>query len=315
MTGHDLEHHHDPFATEERRALVEVATRFVENEIVEQHAGFEQIDRWVRPVIAGEAISSLAITEPGAGSDVNHLTTRAVRDGDRLVIDGAKTYITSGTRADHLVVAARTGGEGAAGISLVVVPADTPGVTVGEPLAKTGWRCSDTVELTFVDVHVPADNLVGEEGSGFAAIGRNFVGERIGMAVMGDATAQRALDLTVAWCRERETFGRPLIRRQTVRHTLVRMRERIEAARALTRAVTLRAAVGEQVVGEACMAKNVAADCAEQVCRDAVQLHGGLGFMVGPEVERLHCDAKILAIGGGATEVLTDLAAKTLGYS
>lgn len=382
------EPHADPFATEERRALAAVAARFVEREVVDRHAGFEQagrlprelhraaadagllgigfpeevggsggslvdvlvrdeammlagassgllsalftlgiscphivqqgtpaqVDRWVRPVLAGEAVSSLAITEPGAGSDVNHLTTRARRAGDAWVVDGAKTYITSGTRADHFVVAARTGDEGAAGISLVVVPSDAPGVTVSAPLAKHGWWCSDTAEITFDDVHVPLENLVGDEGSGFAAIARNFVGERIGMAVMGYATAARSLELTVEWCRQRETFGRPLVGRQVVRHTLVRMREQVEASRALTRSVTLRAAAGEQVVAEACMAKNVAAACAESVTRDAVQLHGGLGFMTGLEVERHYRDAKILAIGGGASEVLTDLAAKVLGY-
>ncbi len=194
------------------------------------------------------------------------------------------------------------------------MPTDTPGVTVSAPLAKHGWWCSDTAEITFEDVHVPLGNLVGEEGSAFAAIAANFVGERIGMAVMGHATARRSLDLTVEWCRSRETFGRPLLGRQAVRHTLVRMRERVEAARALTRSVALRAAAGEQVVAEACMAKNVAAACAESVTRDAVQLHGGLGFMTGPEVERHYRDAKILSIGGGATEVLTDLAAKALGY-
>ena len=378
----------DPFATEERRALAAVATRFVQERVVPNHAawdragqlprglhaeaaaagllgiGFpeevggaggtvldvlvrdeammiagagsglmaslftlgiscphivqqgtpEQVERWVRPVLAGEAISSLAITEPGAGSDVNHLTTTARREGDVWVVDGAKTYITSATRADHLVVAVRTGGPGAAGISLLVVPTDTPGVTVGPPLSKHGWRCSDTAEITFEAAHVPVEHLVGEEGSGFAAIARNFVGERIGMAVQGYATAERALELTVAWCRDRETFGRPLIGRQVVRHTLVRMREQVEAAKALTRQVALAAARGEDAVAGACMAKNVAAACAESVTRDAVQLHGGLGFMTESEVERLYADAKILAIGGGATEVLTDLAAKALGY-
>lgn len=279
-----------------------------------QHGTPAQVDRWVRPVLAGEAVSSLAITEPGGGSDVNHLTTVARRDGDDLVVDGAKTYITSATRADHLVVAVRTGGPGAAGISLVVVPTDAPGVTVGPPLDKHGWRCSDTAEIAFDQVRVPVTDVVGEEGTGFAMIAQNFVGERIAMAVQGYAIAHRSLDLTVAWCRDRETFGRPLLSRQVVRHTLVRMHEQVEAARALTRSVTLRAAAREPVVAEACMAKNVAAACAESVCRDAVQLHGGLGFMTGPEVERHHRDAKVLAIGGGATEVLTDLAAKVLGY-
>jgi acyl-CoA dehydrogenase len=280
-----------------------------------QHGTPEQIDRWVRPVLAGAAISSLAITEPGAGSDVNNLTTRAERDGDHYIVNGAKTYITSATRADHLVVAVRTGGPGATGISLLVVPTGLEGLTISEPLAKLGWHSSDTAELSFVDVRVPIENLVGDEGQGFAYIGENFVGERIGLAIHGYAIAQRSLDLAVAWCRERETFGRPLLSRQVVRHKLVGMRQQVEAAKALTRSVALRAAGGEQVIAEACMAKNVAVGCAESVCSDAVQLFGGLGYMTGTEVERQFRDARLLGIGGGATEVLTDLAAKLLGYS
>lgn len=278
------------------------------------HGTTEQVERWVAPTLAGEKIGSLAITEPGGGSDVNNLTTRAERDGDHFVVNGAKTFITSATRADYITTAVRTGGPGAGGISLLVIEADTDGLEVSGPLEKMGWRCSDTGELAFTDVRVPASHLVGEQDQGFAYIGENFVGERIGLAVYGYGLAQRCLDLTVQWCRDRETFGRPLVGRQVVRHKLVRMRESIEAARAYTRQVTLRAAAGEQVTAEACMAKNLAVETAEFVADEAVQLHGGMGYMIGTEVERHYRDARLLGIGGGATEVLTDLAAKLLGY-
>lgn len=278
------------------------------------HGTTEQVERWVAPTLAGEKIGSLAITEPGGGSDVNNLTTRAERDGDHFVVNGAKTFITSATRADYITTAVRTGGPGAGGISLLVIEADTDGLEVSGPLEKMGWRCSDTGELAFTDVRVPASHLVGEQDQGFAYIGENFVGERIGLAVHGYGLAQRCLDLTVQWCRDRETFGRPLVGRQVVRHKLVRMRESIEAARAYTRQVTLRAAAGEQVTAEACMAKNLAVETAEFVADEAVQLHGGMGYMIGTEVERHYRDARLLGIGGGATEVLTDLAAKLLGY-
>ena len=280
-----------------------------------EHGTPEQVDRWVRPTLAGELIGSLAITEPGGGSDVNNLTTRAVRDGDHYVVDGAKTYITSGTRADFYTTAVRTGGPGAGGISLLVIERGSEGLTVSEPLDKMGWRCSDTAELAFTDVRVPVANLVGEQDRGFAYIGEHFVQERLGLAVHGHGLAQRCLDLTVAWCRDRETFGRSLLSRQVVRHRLVAMRQSIEASKAYTRQVVLRAAAGQQVVAEACMAKNLAVDTAEFVADEAVQLHGGMGYMTGTEVERHYRDARLLGIGGGATEVLTDLAAKLLGYA
>lgn len=278
------------------------------------HGTPEQVERWVAPTLRGEKIGSLAITEPGGGSDVNNLTTRATKDGDHFIVNGAKTFITSATRADYITTAVRTGGPGAGGISLLVIEADSEGLEVSAPLDKMGWRCSDTGELAFTDVRVPASHLVGEQDQGFAYIAENFVGERIGLAVHGYGLAQRCLDLTVQWCRDRETFGRPLVGRQVVRHKLVRMRESIEASKAYTRQVTLRAAAGQQVIAEACMAKNMAVDTAEFVADEAVQLHGGMGYMTGTEVERHYRDARLLGIGGGATEVLTDLAAKLLGY-
>lgn len=275
----------------------------------------DQIDRWVRPTLAGERIGSLAITEPGGGSDVGHLTTKAVRDGDHFVVNGAKTYITSGCRADFVVTAVRTGGPGAAGVSLLVIEKDTPGFTVSRKLDKMGWRASDTAELSFVDVRVPVTNLVGAENTGFWQIAQGFVSERIALAAQAYAGAQRCLDLTIEWCRDRETFGRPLITRQSVQRTLSEMARRIDVARVYTRHVTERAVAGEtDLVAEVCFAKNTAVEAGEWVAHQAVQLFGGLGYMAESEVERQYRDMRILGIGGGTTEILTELAAKRLGF-
>jgi acyl-CoA dehydrogenase len=275
-----------------------------------------QIDRWVRPTIEGRLIGSLAITEPDGGSDVAGIRTTAKRDGDGYVVNGAKTYITSGVRADFVVTAVRTGDAGARGISLLVVEKGTPGLTVSRKLAKMGWLSSDTAELSYVDVRVPATNLVGAENSGFVQIAQNFVSERIGLAVQAYASAQRALDLTVEWCRLRETFGQPLISRQSVQRTLAEMARRIEVARVYTRSVADRAAAGESnLVKEACFAKNTAVEAGEWVVNQAVQLHGGMGYMRECEVERQYRDMRIIGIGGGTTEILTDLSAKLLGYT
>lgn len=278
------------------------------------HAGAEYLlERYVRPVLAGEKIAALGVTEPGGGSDVAALTTRARRDADGWVVDGAKTYITSGARADFVVTAARTGGDGAAGISLLVVEADRPGFAASRRLEKMGWHCSDTAELSYVDVRVPDADLLGAE-DGFASLARHFVTERLNIAVTAYATAQRSLDLTLGWVRSRETFGRPLAQRQVVRHTLVEMHRRTEVARRYARDVAARHAAGEAVVTDALLAKQTAVEACEYVVDRAVQLHGGMGYMRECEVERHYRDARILGIGGGATEVMTDLAARLLGY-
>jgi acyl-CoA dehydrogenase len=273
------------------------------------------VERFVRPTLAGRLIGSLAITEPGGGSDVARLRTTAVRDGDHYVVNGAKTFITSGVRADFVTTAVRTGGPGHGGISLLVVEKGTPGFTVDRGLRKMGWHCSDTAELSYVDCRVPAANLVGEEGSGFGQIADQFVVERIALAVHGYGIAARSLDLAAAYARERETFGRPLVANQTVQHTLVEMRRQVEVARTYTRAVAARHVAGELVVAEACLAKQTAVDCAAYVCDRAVQIFGGSGYMHGTEVERHYRDARILPIGGGADEVLRDLTAKLMGYA
>ncbi|WP_373861437.1 acyl-CoA dehydrogenase family protein [Nocardia grenadensis] len=274
-----------------------------------------QLDRWVRPTLSGDKIGSLAITEPGGGSDVGHLTTSARRDGDHYIVNGAKTYITSGCRADFVVTAVRTGGPGASGVSLLVVEKNTPGFTVGRKLDKMGWRASDTAELFYQDVRVPVSNLVGPENSGFLQIAAAFVSERVGLAVQAYSSAQRCLDLTLDWVRNRETFGRPLISRQAVQNTVTEMARRVDIARVYTRDVAARAAAGEtDLIAEVCFAKNTAVESGEWVANQAVQLFGGLGYMRESEVERQYRDMRILGIGGGTTEILTGLAAKRLGY-
>jgi acyl-CoA dehydrogenase len=272
------------------------------------------IDRFVRPTLAGELIGSLAVTEPGGGSDVAGIRTTARRDGDEYVVDGGKTFITSGVRADFVTTAVRTGGPGHAGVSLLVVEKGTPGLTVDRALTKMGWHCSDTAELGFAGCRVPAANLVGEADTGFYQIAEQFVVERIALAVHAYGIAARSLELTLAHVRQRETFGRPLITNQVVRHTLVEMRRHVEVARSYTHEVARRHVAGEDVVAEACLAKQTAVECSTYVCDKAVQLHGGTGYLTGTEVERHYRDARILPIGGGATEVLTDLTARLMGY-
>ena len=277
--------------------------------------GADLVDRFVRPTLSGGLIGALAVTEPGGGSDVAAIRTTAVRQGEEYVVNGTKTFITSGVRADFVTTAVRTGGPGHAGISLLVVEKGTPGFTVDRSLAKMGWHCSDTAELGYADVRVPARNLIGRESSGFAQIAEQFVVERLALAVHAYGIAARSLSLTAAYCRERETFGRPLVAHQVVRHRLVEMRRQVEVARAYTHAVAARHVTGENVIAEACLAKQTAVEASTYVCDQAVQLHGGTGYLHGTEVERHYRDARILPIGGGATEVLTDLTARLLGYA
>ena len=274
----------------------------------------ELIDEVARPILRGEAIGALAVTEPDGGSDVASLRTTAVRDGDDYIVNGSKTYITSGARADFVTTAVRTGGPGWNGISLLVVPTTTPGFSVTRTLDKTGWLCSDTAELSYVDCRVPARYLIGEENGGFAQIAQQFVGERLALAVQACATARRCTDLTIQWCRDRVAFGKPLIAQQVVRHKLVEMHRITEVARTYVWSILERHVEGEELIAEAALAKNTAVEACDKVVYDAVQLHGGLGYMRGTEVERHARDARILGIGGGATEVMTDLAAKRLGF-
>jgi len=274
----------------------------------------ELIDRYVRPTLAGEKIGSLGITEPDGGSDVARIRTTAVRDGDTYVVNGAKTFITSAVRGDFVTTAVRTGGPGYKGISLLVIDKGTPGFEVTKNLTKMGWHCSDTAELSFTDVRVPVGNLVGEENTGFIQIAGAFVSERLGLAVHGYGIADRVTRLTVEYCKQRETFGKPLIANQVVQHKLVEMHRAVEAARVYTREVTRRYVGGEMPLVEALHAKALGVEASRFCTDEAVQLHGGMGYMREVEVERHYRDQRILGIGGGATEVLNDLTAKLLGW-
>jgi acyl-CoA dehydrogenase len=273
----------------------------------------DQIERWVRPTLAGLKIGSLAVTEPGAGSDVAGIQTRAVRQGDEYVVNGTKTYITSASRADFVTTAVRTGEPGHGGISLLVVEKGTPGFLVGPKLEKMGWWCSDTAELSFQDARVPAGNLVGTEGSGFMQIMQHFQSERLGLAVHAYATAQRCLDLSITWAREREVFGRRLADKQVIRHRLAEMARQVDVAREYVRAVAERHVAGEELLKEVSMAKNTAVYACNFVVDQAVQIHGGMGYMRESEVERHYRDARILGIGGGTSEIMNELIAHRIG--
>jgi acyl-CoA dehydrogenase len=267
-------------------------------------------------ILAGEKISALAITEPGGGSDVASLRTSARREDGEYVVNGEKTFITSGMRADYVTVAVRTGGAGAAGVSLLLVERERPGFSRA-PLKKMGWWCSDTATLRFDEVRVPAANLIGEENAGFRAIMRNFNSERLGMSAGAVGFAQACLDDALDWAKQRQTFGRRLIEHQAMRHKLVEMQTRVHAARALlydTAWKLQQAPRDARWIAQLCMTKNFTTD-AMQFCADAaVQTLGGAGFIRGSRAERVYREAKVMQIGGGATEIMKDLAARQLDW-
>lgn len=274
----------------------------------------EQKERFVRPVLEGKKISALAITEPSTGSDVASIRTRAVREGDSYVVNGSKMFITSGCRADVVTVAVRTGGLGHGGISILVVERGTPGFAVSKKLRKTGWWASDTAELAFDDCHVPIENLIGDEGAGFAAIMMNFVTERLMLAGQCVAIAELAYRESVTYARQREAFGKNLTGFQVVRHKLADMITRIAAARALTGECVARHLDGEEASSLAAMAKNTSTDMCSFVCDQAVQIHGGAGYLRETVVERLFRDARLYPIGGGTREIMNEIIAKVEGY-
>jgi acyl-CoA dehydrogenase len=270
--------------------------------------------RYVRPTLTGEKVSALGITEPGGGSDVAAVQTKAVRDGDRYIVNGAKTFITSGTRADFITTAVRTGGEGHGGISMLIIDSDTPGFSVASKLKKMGWWASDTAELAFEDCCVPAENLIGQEGAGFLMIMTNFVAERLMLAGQCVAIAELAYRESVAYAKQRHAFGKSLSGFQVVRHKLADMATQIAAARALTGECITRFLNGEQTPSMAAMAKNAASDMCSSVCDQAVQIHGGYGYMREYVVERLYRDARLYPIGGGTREIMNEIISKTEGY-
>jgi len=270
----------------------------------------EQKQRFIPPVMTGEKICALGITEAGTGSDVSAISTRAVRDGDSYVLNGNKLFITSGIRADTVSVLARTSEDKHGGLTFFVVEKGMDGFAASRSLKKTGWRASDTAELSFDNVRLPMENRLGAEGSGFSALMKNFVGERIYLAFLGHATAELALSDAKEYATQRMVFGRPVTGYQVNRHKLAHMTTQVAAAKTLNYAVAERFANGEQPVAEVAMAKNFSAQVAIDVCYEAVQLMGGMGYMRESRVERLSRDARLLPIGGGTTEIMNEIIAK-----
>ena len=283
-------------------------------------AGNEEIKRRILPsVISGEKVAALAVTEPSGGSDVAALRTTAVRDGDHYVVNGEKTFITSGMRADYITTAVRTNPtvKGAGGISLLLIEGDTAGLGRTE-LKKMGWWVSDTAHLHFDNCRVPAKNLIGVENQGFKTLMHNFNSERLFLAALAYGFAQVCLEEALEWAQQRITFGEPLSQRQVIRHKLADMMLSIDAARCLVYDLAYRIdhGVGDpaQLVARICMAK-VQATRAMQFCADeAVQILGGMGFMRGTRCERIYREVKVMMIGGGSEEIMKDLAARKLGF-
>ncbi|MFM9383642.1 acyl-CoA dehydrogenase family protein [Pseudomonas sp. UV AK001] len=285
--------------------------------------GLPPVVKWARPevrdrvvpqVLSGEKISALAVTEPGGGSDVANLQTRAVRDGDHYRVSGSKTFITSGVRADYYTVAVRTGAPGFGGISLLLIEKSTPGFTVGRQLKKMGWWASDTAELFFDDCRVPVGNLIGAENMGFACIMGNFQSERLALALMANMTAQLALEESLKWARERQAFGKPIGKFQVIKHRLAEMATALEVSREFTYRQAAKMAAGQSVIKEISMAKNFATDTSDRITTEAVQILGGLGYMRESLVERLYRDNRILSIGGGTREVMNEIISKQMGF-
>ncbi|MES2992135.1 MAG: acyl-CoA dehydrogenase family protein [Pseudomonadota bacterium] len=271
--------------------------------------------RVIPDVLAGEKIAALAITEPSGGSDVARLRCAARRDGDHWVIDGDKTFITSGLRADWITLAVRTGNKGASGISLIAVPGDMPGLT-RTPLDKMGWWCSDTAQLHFDACRVPLDQLIGEENAGFRMVMENFNGERLLMAAGAAAFAQVCYDEALDWARQRQTFGVALVEHQVTRHKLMDMKMRLSSTRAWLHAMVERLDAGDtgpEWVADLCLLKNHATQTMQWCADAAVQILGGMGYMRGTKSERIYREVKVMMIGGGAEEIMKELAARQLG--
>ncbi len=274
------------------------------------HAGnAAQKARWLPGVTKGETVTAVAITEPGAGSDVAGLRTTAKLEDGHWVLNGSKLFITNGVHADLYFVAARTG-SGRHAISMFAVEKGTPGFTVGRSLDKTGWRCSDTAELHFDHCRIPAAHLLGEEGRGFHAVMKNFQTERIALGAMAVGHCTQALRLALEHARTRQAFGAPLWDKQAVRHRIAMLDAKTRAARAFLYHCAWRVTQGHEIVQDVSMLKALTGELVNEVTAGCQQIHGGMGYMRGTPVERLWRDARILAIGGGATEVMLDEAAK-----
>ena len=271
-----------------------------------------QKSRWMRKIIAGETICAVAVTEPDAGSDVKGIRTTARKSDAGYVLNGTKMFITNGVHADLYCVAAKTGGSGSKAVTMFLVEKGTPGFRVGRALDKHGWRSSDTAELLFEDCLLPHDAVLGDEGRGFYAIMRNFQNERTVIGAMAMGEAQAALDLTVGYLKTRKAFGAPLWDKQAIRQRIAMRAAEVEAGRQLVYSAAWRDAQGHDVTREVSMVKAYCGELVNAVMYDCVQFHGGMGFMRESAIERMARDARVQAIGGGATEVMLEEVAKRL---
>ena len=276
------------------------------------HAGSAaQKARYMPGITAGKTITAVAISEPGAGSDVAGIRTTAKRsaDGREWILDGSKLFITNGVHADLYFVAAKTG-EGRHAMSMFIVDKGTPGFSVGRQLDKGGWRSSDTAELVFDGVRIPAGNLLGEENRGFYSVMKNFQTERIALGAMAIGHCQQALAITLDYVRDRRAFGATLFDKQVVRQKIAMLDAKVRAARSFMYHCAWRVTQGHDVVQEVSMLKALTGELVNEVVQGCQQFHGGMGYMRGTVIERLWRDARVLAIGGGATEVMLDEVAK-----
>lgn len=278
------------------------------------HAGTpEQKARYMPAIVSGEKIAAVAMTEADAGSDLAGMRTTARREGDHWVLNGAKMFITNGVHGDIYFVAAKTGEPGRNHqISMFIVEKGTPGFSVARPLHKHGWLSSDTAELVFEDCRIPAENLLGEENRGFYALVKNLQNERIVLGAQAMGEASRAIELALAWTRERRAFGATLWDKQAIRHQLARRLAQVEAVRALVYQTAWREAQGHTLVQEVSMIKALAGTLVNEVMYDCLQFHGGMGFIRETAIERMARDARVQAIGGGATEVMLEEIAKRM---
>ncbi len=271
----------------------------------------------IAPVLRGEKIAALAITEPGGGSDVSRIKTTAVRDGDDYVVNGEKVFITSGMRADFITMAVRTdASKGAGGLSMLVVPGDSDGLS-RTALYKMGWHCSDTAHLRMSNVRVPVGMLVGQEGGGFRMVMHNFNAERLAMSAGALGFAQACLAEALDWAQQRKTFGNNLVEHQVIRHKLADMQMRVFSTQAWLDAVVQRADTGDgaaEWVAQVCLLKNHATQTMQFCADQSVQILGGMGFMRGTMSERIYREVKVMMIGGGAEEIMKELATKQLGW-
>jgi len=273
-----------------------------------------QKNKYMPDIVGGKKIVAVGVTEPGAGSDVKAIRTTARRDGDQFVLNGAKTFITNGVYGDLYCIAAKSdpGGKPAQSISMFLIEKGAPGFRVARALDKHGWRSSDTAELVFEDCRIPADNILGKEGRGFYSIMKNFQNERIVLSAMAMGEAQAAIELTLDWITLRKTFGTTLFEKQAVRQRLAMLASKVEAGRQLVHHAAFLDTQGIDATREVSMAKAYCGELVNEVMYACVQFHGGMGFMHETPIERMSRDARVQAIGGGATEVMLEEVAKRL---